>query len=116
MALGNQEREARAARNESLFRKVNERMQPLNEDLSSSGLAFTVACECCNTECFEMLELEPSEYSSVRANPRRFLVKPGHVASDVDDVVREAEQYVVVEKRAAAGAVAEELAGTETAS
>jgi hypothetical protein len=41
--------------------------------------------------------------------PRQFMVRPGHVYPAVETVVREAETYVVVEKTAVAGEVAEAL-------
>jgi hypothetical protein len=50
---------------------------------------------------------------SVRANPRTFVVLPGHVYPDVEDVISEAESYVIVEKLAAAADVAEQAAAQD---
>jgi 5-bromo-4-chloroindolyl phosphate hydrolysis protein len=103
------EREVRAARNQSLFRSINERMESLNEAFESLTSTFAIACECADVTCVEMLEIEPQEYEAVRAEPRHFAVRPGHVYSDVETVVREGHEYVVVEKVGVAGEVAEEI-------
>jgi hypothetical protein len=47
----------------------------------------------------------------VRATPRRFVVKPGHVHPDVERVVSRSVTYWVVEKVGEAGDVASEHAG-----
>ena len=108
------EREVRAARNQSLFRAVNEKLRTLNVAFALVTETFTIACECADTDCFEMIEIHPHDYLAVRAEPRHFAVRPGHVYADVEVVVRESEEYVVVEKIGTAAEVAEALAA-ETA-
>ncbi len=103
-------REIRAARNQSLFRAVNEKLRELNAALESVGETFVVACECADTSCLEMVEIAPQEYIAVRESPRRFVVLAGHIYPDVERVVDEGAQYVVVEKLAQAGTAAEEFA------
>jgi hypothetical protein len=49
-------------------------------------------------------------YESVRANPRRFIVKPGHERRELERVVDARDGYLVVEKVGDAGAVAERAA------
>ena len=105
---GSDERQVRAARNQSLFRALNERLSELNEGLSSVTEQFVIACECADTKCVDMLDISPNEYEAVRANPRWFVVLAGHIYPEVERVVREEDGYVVVEKLAAAGAEAEE--------
>ena len=103
------EREIRAARNQALFRAVNEQIKGMNEAVATVTGSFTIACECADTNCIETLELSPQEYEAIRAEPRHFAVLPGHVYPDVEDVVRESNGFVVVEKTAHAAAVAEVL-------
>jgi 5-bromo-4-chloroindolyl phosphate hydrolysis protein len=111
MGLSSQEeREVRAARNQALFRVVNENLRTLHEAFASVTGTFTIACECADRSCVEMLEIEPQEYLSIRAEPRHFAVLPEHVYPEVEVVVRESDRYVVVEKTAAAAEVAESLA------
>jgi hypothetical protein len=110
------EREVRAARNQSLFRAVNEQMRALDQAFATVTETFTIACECADTSCVERLEIHPHEYLAVRSEPRQFAVLPGHVYPDVETVVRESYAYVVVEKIAGAGEVAEALAPEAPAS
>lgn len=100
-----QEREVRAVRNQALFRAVNEKLQTLNDSFQSITGTFTIACECADTTCIEMLEIEPDEYSAIRAEPRHFTVLPGHVYPEVERVIRESDGHIVVEKSVTGGDV-----------
>jgi 5-bromo-4-chloroindolyl phosphate hydrolysis protein len=110
-----EEREVRAARNQALFRAVNEKLTKLNEAFAQVVGSIAVACECADTSCVQMIEIAPEEYRAVRAEPRRFVVRVGHVYPDVEVVVHESPAYVVVEKVATAGEMAEILAPREPA-
>ena len=101
------EREIRAARNQALFRAVNEQARELNETFASLTGNFAIACECADTDCIETLKISPGAYEEVRANPRHFAVLPDHVYPEVEQVVRATEQYVVVEKMAKAAEIVE---------
>jgi hypothetical protein len=96
--------EERAARNEVVFRRVNEEVAALGQ---GSGSAVTFVCECSNASCVERIELPLSEYEAVRADPRRFLLKPGHEHGELERVVDRRDGYVVVEKLGDAGGLAE---------
>ena len=104
------EREVRAARNQSMFRSVNEKMAELNDSFGASTGTYAIACECADTGCLATLELTSKAYEAVRSEPRRFAVRPGHVIPDVERVVEEFDNYAVVEKVHLAGAVAEAAA------
>jgi hypothetical protein len=93
-----QEREVRAARNQSLFRALNERLRELNESFASLTDRFTITCECADRSCIEMVEIRPDDYLVLRAELRHFAVLPDHVYPDVETIVRENDGYVVVEK------------------
>ncbi len=90
-------REERQARNEALFRDVNERIA----DLAYKGLDldFHVICECAQLGCRTMLRIELDDYRRVRAHPRRFLIAPGHAVPEIEDVIDQHDAYQVVEKR-----------------
>jgi hypothetical protein len=96
----------RIAANETLFREVNEAIErgvwPGEED---SAAAFR--CECARLDCNQLVSITPREYERIRANPRHFLVLPGHQLEDVETVVSVAAEYVVVEKRDEAGRLAD---------
>jgi hypothetical protein len=100
------EREVRAARNQSVFRAVNEKLLDLNRAFADATNTFVIACECADMSCLETLELAAAAYEDVRREPNRFAVLPGHVYPEVEVVVAEAEGYVIVEKISAAADVA----------
>ncbi len=98
--------ERQLARNESLFRDVNESIErgqwPGDED---APVAFR--CECARLGCNELIMLTPRQYEQIRSSPRRFLVVPGHEEPELESVVATGAGYTVVEKRAEAGRRAE---------
>jgi hypothetical protein len=101
------DRHERAARNQSFFREVNEKIESLSRDSSATFHEF--ACECADTDCVEKLPLTLEEYEYVRRVPNHFLVKPGHVYRDVERVVETdgtGTRFEVVEKLGEAGKVA----------
>jgi hypothetical protein len=107
------EREARAARNQALFRAVNEKLRSLNDTFVTVSETFVIACECADTSCIEMLTIRPEDYEAVRAKPRQFFVLRGHVYPELEREVGEFDDYVVVEKFGEAGRVAEETASDD---
>jgi hypothetical protein len=101
-----EEREIRAAWNQSMFRAINERLtreDPLGELAGS----HVISCECADLSCVQTLAISAARYEQVRKEPRHFAVLPGHVLPDVERVVAEHETYVVVEKFGEAGEMAE---------
>lgn len=106
------EREKRAARNEDLFRQVNERLHDLAVIANSPEPREKFVCECEQTDCSLLVELSASEYRSVRADDTRFLVfpEPWHTSPEVEAVVERHDGYWIVEKRGTAGDEAEYLA------
>ena len=87
----------RLGHNEALFREINERIEAGTWVSSPADrLAFT--CECAALRCNVLVELTVSEYESVRAHPRHFLLAPGHELPAIETVVDRGEGYVVVEK------------------
>jgi hypothetical protein len=104
--------ELRRARNETLFREVNERIAELEAGRGGydrdDSLLIGFVCECAREDCSEMLELTRGQYEAVRNNSRRFLVLPAHEDLDIATLVERHANYVVVEKTGEAAAVAEE--------
>jgi hypothetical protein len=94
-----------AAKTQSLFREVNERIESLNEHFSRTSMDDWI-CECGDPACFEPISLTVDEYEAIRAHPARFPVLPGHELPEVEEVVEVNERYLVVEKRGSAKALA----------
>jgi len=89
----------RAAENEALWREVNENVEAEagRLDVPPETRARFV-CECGNDGCTVVIEVPLLVYEWVRANPRRFIVLPAHVAREVEHVVERAAGYAIVEK------------------
>jgi len=97
-------REERAARNEALFREVNERVATL---AGGGAIEVGFVCECSDGACVERLHLARDEYHAVRENPRAFIVVPGH-EGDFELVLERHATYLVVEKQGDAGRISEQ--------
>lgn len=99
---------ARAARNETLFRQVNEQVVHLADPTNSDALQLV--CECSDMRCTSRISMPPAEYKRTRADPRTFLVLPEHVDPSVERPVFATKDYVIVRKVGVAGRTAETLA------
>ena len=91
----------RRAKNEAMFREVNERVVELPR-----GRQFEVLCECGDSDCTETVRITLEEYEAVRAHPTAFVVIPGHENPDVDRVRSEGPDFLVVTKEGSAGDLA----------
>jgi hypothetical protein len=101
-----QERESRVAENEVTFRRANEEIEAVAEELDES-LTFRLIpflCECADRRCTQIIRLSPREYEDVRAGPRRFAISPGHELTIEDEhVIARSERFTTVEKVGEAG-------------
>jgi hypothetical protein len=99
----------RAAQNEDLFRRLNERLRALSaHDRFVRGAPpgrERFVCECSQKRCTRVIELSEVEYASVRSVSRRFCVYPdaSHTEPELEHVVERTERYWVVEKHGDAG-------------
>jgi hypothetical protein len=84
------------ARNEAFFRAVNEGIAEASERFESDEAEFL--CECGDARCTHRIEVSLEDYENVRSHPTRFIVKRGHVAPDVEEVVQRRRRYAVVDK------------------
>ena len=97
-----EQRQVRAAKNQSLFREVNDRI----EELQATATFVEFACECVDTDCTGAVPMTHEEYERMRRIPTHFVVLHGHVIADVERVVEETDRYVIVEKLGAGGPTA----------
>jgi hypothetical protein len=87
-------REERLAANEARFRDINEGAEGRRRETN----AGRYVCECANASCVSWIVVDTATYMEVRSNPRHFLVLPGHEKPDIEAVVKETDDYNVVEK------------------
>jgi hypothetical protein len=99
----------RLAKNEALFREVNERISEISQELAPGAanpeLIDGLICECSDPLCLERVgPLTIAEYEGIRQDPRRFIIAAGHQAADVEEVVDRQPTYWIVEKHEGAPA------------
>ena len=103
--MGLAERFERQARNEALFREVNERIAQLGERAEAWSPDGTVEflCECGEEGgCGQRVRVPIAVYEEVRSQDDRFVVRPGHETPEIERAVEWTEAYVVVDKVPAA--------------
>ena len=99
------ERFARQARNEALFREVNERIAGLGARAEARAPDGTVdfLCECGEEGgCGQRVRVPVDVYERVRSQDDRFIVRPGHETPEIERAVEWTDDYVVVDKLPAA--------------
>src|SRR5207237_4476201 len=102
------ERERRLAKNEALFRELNERIEQVAIGQAEDAHVFEFLCECSNIDCTLRLKLTLAAYEHARENPDRFIVAPGHELPEIEEVVFHGDGYEVVRKHGEAAELAEE--------
>jgi hypothetical protein len=101
----------RIAKNESLRRDENERLEAHNASIHWVDPPYADwVCECGNERCSEPVRLSVREYDEVRRNPTHFIIVPSeeHVSADAEHVVERTDRYWVVEKVGVAAEVSKE--------
>ena len=104
-------RQEQLARNEAVFREVNERVEEVAGALAlgeDGSLLAGFVCECGRSDCTEKIEMTLAQYEGVRSDPRRFAVIPGHEDTETARVVERHKGFAVVEKLDEAGEIAVE--------
>jgi hypothetical protein len=100
--------QVKAARNQSLFREVNERVQHLQRGWTPMS-EIDFLCECADDTCTERVSMTAAEYEEIRGQPNRFFVRPEHVYLEVEVVSERNDRYWTVEKIELAAHVAAAL-------
>lgn len=89
-------RRERDARNQALFREVNEQIEQLNETFGTDE-QDSLVCECGNPECTQAIELTRAEYERVRAHANRFAIALNHENPETETIVEQNDRFAVVE-------------------
>jgi|SRR2546423_7615287 hypothetical protein len=105
-------RRIRAARNQSFFREVNERIEELASQWATTG---PFLCECLDTRCAATVSISFDEYHRVRQDGDCFFVLAGHEVADIEEVIGRHDGYVIVRKLGAGGEIAVEMSPAQRA-
>jgi hypothetical protein len=86
----------KAARTESLFRGVNERIAETAERFGSDDASFV--CECGDAACTHRIRATIDEYEDVRSKGAQFLMVEDHVDPELERVAKRTRRFALVEK------------------
>ncbi len=100
-----------AAKDQSLFRGVNERLLDMSEGFEPASSDAEFLCECASQDCIKQVRLTLDDYEEIRRVPTHFVVADSmdHVFADVERIFAKRDGYFVVEKFGEAGVAAIEL-------
>jgi hypothetical protein len=88
--------DVRAARTESVFRGVNERIAETAERFGAIDASFV--CECADPECVHKIRATLDEYEEVRSDGAQFLMVEEHVDPAIERVEERRPHFALVEK------------------
>jgi hypothetical protein len=97
--------EQRVAKNEVLFREVNERIGQAAERAGFAG-PMVFVCECGDADCAETIEVTLDEYEAARSQPTLFLIALDHELQS-ERLLERNERYAIAEKVGEAAAIAQ---------
>jgi hypothetical protein len=103
------QRQERLARNEALFREVNERVRAIATVHGHDEHLYEFFCECSNADCTFQLQATVADYEAVRAHGSRFLIAPSHSLPEIETVVERRDAWWIVEKHGEPAELVEEL-------
>ena len=86
----------RLARNQVLFREVNERLVEVAAAWGTDPVDFL--CECSQLDCKVTISLELAEYEEVRSSSNLFVIAVGHEIPEVERIVGGNGRFTLVEK------------------
>jgi hypothetical protein len=89
----------RKARNQALFRQVNERIAEQASNWEAQPEAQLFICECSRIGCTAQVELPALAYARVREDPTTFLILGGHEDLDHEEVLADEGNYLIVRNR-----------------
>ncbi len=84
--------------NEVIFRAVNKNIQELMTENDHEDEVLDFYCECSRPDCKQRIKLSCKLYAILHAKEKQFIIKPGHVFTEVEKVISKDEGYQVVEK------------------
>jgi hypothetical protein len=102
-----QARGRRLAKNELLFRELNENIEAAAVGFGRNEDVYEFVCECATTWCLEHIKLRIAEYERARGDGTHFIIAPGHENAEIEHVVETHQNFSIVAKIGIAAAIAE---------
>jgi hypothetical protein len=105
MAETSDVRAERLAKNEVLFRSVNENIAGMER---RSRLDAGFICECSQLQCSEIIPISVEEWELIHQDRSKFVLVPGHEEAEIERILSQPDGYLVVEKIGPGKPIAEE--------
>lgn len=116
----------RLAENQVVFRKANEQLKVLIDELSDLPVQrgediygfdrdekFQFFCECSDEKCRMRIELSYDDYEKIHERKDTFAIIDGHDVREIEDVIRRIGDYSVVRKLQVSSQTVEKLNPTQ---
>lgn len=94
-------RDGKLAQNQRVFRGANRRLEDVAGRTVEEGAVVPFLCECADDACLGRIEVTLDEYFLAHLDPDRYVVLPGHLRIDGEEIVADHGRYEVVSKAAA---------------
>jgi hypothetical protein len=91
-------RDTRREENQKLFRHGNESLHDAAVDAGVETTSVPFLCECADEDCLGRVELTPSEWEVVTAEPNHYVMIAGHQRSEGEEVVGSVREYEIARK------------------
>jgi hypothetical protein len=94
-------REKRMEENERSFRDANERLHELAERRGVTDEQLVpFLCECADDTCLGSVRITLDRYAEVHLDRDMFVILPGHLRLESEDIIEATEYYEVTKKAA----------------
>ena len=91
-------RDRRREENQRTFQAANQRLHDVVEGRLPESKRVAFICECADDECFEPMEVGPSEWKNIAEKTDCFLIVAGHPRVEGEQVVDTLGPYEIVSK------------------
>jgi hypothetical protein len=95
---GEVDRDPRREETQKLFRRGNESLHDAAVGAEDATTPVPFLCECADEDCLGRVELTPSEWEVVTAEPDHYVMIAGHLRSEGEEVVGSAREYEIARK------------------
>jgi len=92
------DRDPRREETQKLFRRGNESLHDAAVGAGVETTPVPFLCECADEDCLGRVELTPSEWKVVTAEPNHYVMIAGHLRSEGEEVVGSIREYEIGRK------------------
>jgi hypothetical protein len=94
-------RDDKLAENQRLARDANKRLQDVAGRMVEEGRVIPFLCECADDACMGRIEVTLDDYFVAHLGTDRYVLLPGHLRIDEEEVIADHGRYEIVTKAAA---------------